>query len=294
MLQIIGAGVKAFYENKNYSDNISICATPVDNLHYGAHWHSDTEMLYVSEGQIGVGINNNYRILKKGDISICGSNDIHYYNSDGMESKGIMIFYRPAMLNTIKDWTKIVNPCSIFITRSFNAEDMMPDNIYLKIYRIFESILDETYTKDELYFQFTKLKISEMFLLLLRYYPFYYDNSVNMTSMLSSTNIGPMQKALKYIEDNYNKEISLDIISEHVGLSVYYLSRIFKNTTGTNFKSYLTHTRINKAEELIVSTKKYIINIAYETGFPSVRTFNRSFKSLKGYTPKSLRDDDII
>ncbi|MCK5129492.1 MAG: helix-turn-helix transcriptional regulator [Clostridiales bacterium] len=277
--------MKAFYENIDYKDKVSIHAGKTRNLNFVAHWHSDIEMLYICEGSVGVGINSEYKILHEGDISICGSNDIHYYNNVGEGSKGMMIIFKSKVLNESKYWGKDITPCSICIEKKHLEENKLNSSIA----NIFMSVINEVETKNEQSYSFAKLRVSELVLLLFRSFPSYYQDIISKSAIPSSTETNPMQQALRHIENNYDTEITLEKISSYVGLSSYYFSRLFKNTTGTNFKSYLTHSRISKAEELIKTTKKHIIDIAYETGFSSIRTFNRSFKELKGYTPKSAR-----
>ena len=54
-----------------------------------------------------------------------------------------------------------------------------------------------------------------------------------------------------YIQENYNKDISLDDVSGIVNISPYYFSKIFKEETGENFIEYVTKVRIEKAKEFL-------------------------------------------
>ena len=89
----------------------------------------------------------------------------------------------------------------------------------------------------------------------------------------------------EYIRLNYMYNISLNDISAHCNLSVFYFSHVFKKATGTTFYDYLTAYRLDKAMELLRGTNKKIINIATECGFDTARTFNRSFKKFFGKSP---------
>ena len=142
----------------------------------------------------------------------------------------------------------------------------------------------------ELYPYFASLEISRLFLLLYRHFPNYpADSGKTNSSDRIPADVKPMQKALRYIEENYMQDISLSQISEESNLSRFYFSRLFRKTTGMNFNNYLNRFRIEKAEEKIRTTRKPIIEIAYETGFSSIRTFNRSFRSIMECNPQSLR-----
>ena len=282
--------MKAFYENRTYNSEIPVSASLAKDLGFVAHWHKDIEMIYVCEGCIGVGINSEYKIMQKGEICICRSNDIHYYDSEGMTSTVMMIIFRPEILNTFKYWPEMLQPCSIFMNRDFLSTGEAVGDIDTCIKTIFDNIIKEMKQRKDLYPLFTDLRIFELFLTLFRHFPTYYTDS-KMASAGSQTaaDIKPMQKALKYLEENYTQNITLEQISKEVDLSRFYFSRLFRKTTGMNFNVYLTRIRLDKAEALIKTTRKSIIEIAYETGFYSIRTFNRSFKGIKGCTPQSLR-----
>jgi AraC-like DNA-binding protein len=281
--------MKAFYESRTYNTEVPVSAKLIKDLDFVAHWHTDIEILYVCEGSIGAGINSEYRILQAGDMSICGSNDIHYYDSEGMTSTIALIIFRPDILNAFKHWLSNLQPCSAFIKRDPLSEKTGEDSSD-KVKQIINSIIGEMSQKNELYPQFTDLRIFELFLTIFRSLPSYFSDSMkNPDELQTVQDIKPMQKALKYLEEYHTQDITLEQISSEVNLSRFYFSRLFRKTTGMNFNAYLNRIRADKAEELIRNTRKPIIEIAYETGFLSIRTFNRSFKAIKGFTPHSLR-----
>jgi AraC-like DNA-binding protein len=275
--------MKAFYENRTYDLEIPLSISRTRDLDFVAHWHRDIELVYVCEGSIGVGINSEYRILAAGDMAVCRSNDIHYYDSKGRTSSIILLIFRPELLFPVKQRPEGLQPASAFFGGiSGVSRDRIP--------AILSDIVEEWKQKQDLYSSFIRLQMTELFLTLFRCVPSYYrDSLANGTASEAPEDIKPMQKALLYLEENYAQEISLEQISNEVNLSRYYFSRLFLKTTGMNFHAYLNRIRTDKAEELIRSTKKPILEIAYETGFISIRTFNRMFKAIKGCNPKSMR-----
>jgi len=287
--------MKAFYENRTYSTEIPVSAGITNNLKFMAHWHADIEMIYVCEGRIGVGINSEYRLLEKGQIAVCGSNDIHYYESKGLESKIILLIFRTDVLGTFINWPKNLLPCSVFMDNGFFTDQKADSEVHQSIKTIIDKIIHEMSQKEDLYPRFTELYICELFLTFFRHFPAYYHDSLtNTANSRNNFDIKPMQKALRYLEENYTQNITLEQISEEANISRYYFSRLFRKTTGMNFNKYLTRIRVDKAETLIRSTRRPIIEIAYETGFCSIRTFNRSFKAMKGVPPQSLRRDSPL
>ncbi len=286
--------MRAFYENRTYMPEIPVSAFIAEDMDFVAHWHTDIEMMYVYKGCIGVGINSEYKVLSEGEISICASNDIHYYNRDNMTSTTLLIIFRPSLLSSIMSFHDGVLPCSIFIDKDYLDHSGDGTDTALKVQAaiklILESIKEEMNQMEALYPLFTTMRISELFLTLFRYFPDYYaESKKKLNSSHSPDDITPMQKALIFLENNYTQNISLEIISKEVSLSRFYFSRLFQKTTGMNFNNYLTHIRVDKAEELIKAGRQPIVDIAYETGFNSIRTFNRSFRSIKGRKPQSVR-----
>lgn len=282
--------MRAFYENRTYNSEIHLSAFRAKNMNFVAHWHSELEILYVCEGRIGVGLNSEYRVLESGDISVCGSNDIHYYDSEGMTSNTLVIVFRPEILGSFSFRHGIPNPCSAFIDRAYRDNAKAAPGMSGDIKNALEKVITEMREEKELYPGFSRLEILRVFLLLFRHFPAYRADSQKAGGgNRMPADIGPMQKALKYIEDNYSQELSLERIAGEANLSRFYFSRLFRKTTGMNFNAYLARVRIEKAAELIGATGRTITEIAYETGFSSIRTFNRAFRGIMGCAPQSLR-----
>lgn len=102
-----------------------------------------------------------------------------------------------------------------------------------------------------------------------------------------------VEKIIRYIEENYQKQISLSILSEHCNFNEHYISRIFKEETGENYLSYLNKTRINEAKKLLGSTDLKIYEIADRTGFSSSVNFNYVFNRMEGISPSIYRNNII-
>lgn len=98
-----------------------------------------------------------------------------------------------------------------------------------------------------------------------------------------------IEKALRYIEENYSKHISLIDVSKHIYLSHEYFSRLFKEEVGKNFSTYLTLYRMNKAKELIKGTDMKISQIAMEVGYTNPGYFSKNYKKYMGTSPEDDR-----
>ena len=99
----------------------------------------------------------------------------------------------------------------------------------------------------------------------------------------------PVLLAKKYIEKNYSQFISLTDIAEAAGVSSFHLSRLFKAQMDLSPHQYLTHVRMKRAKQLLLTTQLYVKDICEQVGFPNVNVFIRSFKTHVGTTPASFR-----
>jgi two-component system response regulator YesN len=99
-----------------------------------------------------------------------------------------------------------------------------------------------------------------------------------------------MQKSIEYLHDNYHKQILLKDVADHVYVSPYYVSRMFKKETGKTFTEYLNEIRINKAEELLKDPRFKTYEVAEMVGIPDPHYFSRLFKKIKGIPPTAYRD----
>lgn len=96
--------------------------------------------------------------------------------------------------------------------------------------------------------------------------------------------------ACSYITEHCQQELPLEKVADYVGFHPCYFSRIFKEATGYSYIEYLTMQRVNAAQLLLVDTRMNITEVAYQSGFKSISTFNRVFKQYRGCNPTEYRN----
>ncbi len=97
-------------------------------------------------------------------------------------------------------------------------------------------------------------------------------------------------KALKFIEENFGKDINMAVVSNEVGISYTYFSEKFKEYTGGNFTDYLNSFRVSKAKEFLKKGCYRIYEVADLCGFSSPRYFIKIFKNETGVTPTNYQN----
>lgn len=95
------------------------------------------------------------------------------------------------------------------------------------------------------------------------------------------------QTILSYLQD---PELSLNMVSEQIGITPTYLSAFFAREMGSGFIEHVTGLRIEKAKQLLLGTTKKINDVAQECGFSSASYFIRVFRKYTGLSPAAFRN----
>lgn len=100
----------------------------------------------------------------------------------------------------------------------------------------------------------------------------------------------PMAEIVKYIQQHYQSEISLQEVAGRFFVSREYISRKFKQEFGINFTDYIANYRIDKSKQLMLNPHLKLSQVAEMVGFHDVKYFSKVFKKKEGLTPKEYRD----
>lgn len=130
------------------------------------------------------------------------------------------------------------------------------------------------------------LLILELFVLLSRALKMEWENSIKSKSPKLKELIGI---SVNFINNNFERDISLGDIAKFVFLSPSYFTRAFKDETGMSPINYLLKTRIERAKELLADTSIKISDIALNVGFSNQQRFNEMFKKYAKVTPLQYR-----
>ncbi|RCX17551.1 AraC family two component transcriptional regulator [Anaerobacterium chartisolvens] len=120
------------------------------------------------------------------------------------------------------------------------------------------------------------------------------DVSLSIAEKVNSFNNKSMKlvlrKAMDYLREHYNEQITLNEVSGHTYVSTYYISRIFKKELGKNFVDCLNEIRIEKAKELLKDIRYKTYEVAEMVGIPDAHYFSKLFKKYEGLTPTEYKD----
>jgi len=102
---------------------------------------------------------------------------------------------------------------------------------------------------------------------------------------------GLMSKVIKFINENYNRDISMDEVAKATNLSYHYFSKFFKESVGKSFVEYLTELRLEKSKAFLANTNDSIKEISYRIGYSDPNYYCKIFKKATGMTPTEYRDN---
>ncbi len=95
----------------------------------------------------------------------------------------------------------------------------------------------------------------------------------------------------RFISQNFEKKLTLSMLSETAHFSPSHFHRIFKKITGTTPNEYILSVRITNAKLLLLTSEKSLADIAFECGFDTQSYMNYVFKKKLGKTPLEFREN---
>ena len=99
-----------------------------------------------------------------------------------------------------------------------------------------------------------------------------------------------VSQAIRYIEDNLNDKLDLDMVAAALHYSKFHLHRIFTKTVGLTIHDYAQRRQLTEAAKLLVFSQKPIIEIALISGYESQQAFTGIFKAMYKTTPAQFRE----
>ncbi len=259
-----------FYENKSndiyYWDGSDMTFPP--------HIHKELELVTVTSGEMYVTIDSKTYLLRQGDISFVFPNTIHSYSTTAHCDYSLLLF-NGNMLPRYQNQFCSFRPAQSCIPNSHVPQE---------VHSLLSSMRQEASLADN-----AAIITGYLYLIVGRLLPF-----LDLRKDGKNDDKNRIERILQYIQLNYLYPISSASISNELNISPFVLSRIFSNNIGIRLDQYINELRINYANHLLSSTHKKITDIALESGFETLRTFNRVYKSITSTTPREYRKQQKI
>lgn len=258
----------AHYEARNHNDETKIWAGRYQGLTNIPHWHYDCEIFSVEQGSAEVYIDGKRYFMNEGDSAFIDSGIIHFIRSVP-QSKLSFIIYDFKITEKVTEKLKLVSP--IITNENFG--------------KLYESITAEIKLKKPFYdIVLRQLLISEIVKI--------FRESPTMPKSADPAETAQRYKELLAVIDEKYAFFTYEEAAAFIGFCPPYFSKYFKTMSGMTFTQYINRVRVEKAVEILRSEPDVsMTNVAVRCGFDTIRNFNRVFKSITGYTPKTLPAD---
>ncbi|MDR3595403.1 AraC family transcriptional regulator [Clostridium sp.] len=278
---------------KNIPAKIIINSSP--NLVY-KHWHKDLELIYSYKGSFISYINGeNFSVPTKA-LTLINSGAIHSidkYNADSNTTITLLISYQFLKLN----YPDIEN-IEFKLNQDNKTAIKKLKDIYEKIGSVYlqdmtnnnQSLLivdDQEFIDKFHYLKITSLLYEILYILLSEF-------SINKDLHLeikTQKHLDRLKIITEFIDNNYKDNITLEEIATRYDISKEYLATIFKKYIGITVGTYLKNIRLKAAYRDLVNTDYSINQLAFDNGFPNIKSFINSFKEHYGKTPYKYKKD---
>lgn len=103
-----------------------------------------------------------------------------------------------------------------------------------------------------------------------------------------------VNRAINYIEKNYQRKISLEDVAMDINLSKHYLCNIFKKEVGKTMSLYINELRIEQAKKMFIKPDSKIKDIYEKIGFSNQQYFSKVFKKITGMTVMEYKENKNV
>ena len=254
--------MKFFYEKRRDGQ---LYFRMAHTLEFDAHMHESVELVFLIEGSAHAFAGGRDYRLSAGDFFVVFPNSIHYYDNC-INNRAIVVI---VPLDMLAEFRSILTAKSIVSSVVRNVDSRAADLLYSLI------TYDGKYKNEAI-----RGMLLAAFSMILEKADFSDKANFNGTTI---------ESILEFCEKQYREELSLESVAKKLGISKSYISHVFTDKIHMSFRDYINSIRLNTSLHLLRQDKLNITDIASESGFGTVRTFNRAFKKKFGISPREYR-----
>jgi len=251
---------------------------------YPMHWHTDTEIIMPVENTYSAVVNKEKYILNPGDIIIIPSGEIHELYAPPTGRRFILQCDNSLLngLNGIDSISSGFYPCICI-----KSEDST--SYQKQLVDIMNKVAEEYINRPPLYEASINALLTSFFVIVGRNCINLDRQNKNLIKKKQHQYIDKFLHICQYINDHCTENLTIDKLATLAGFSKYHFSRLFYNFSGVTYYDYLIKRRILFAESLLADPNLSVVEIAMRSGFNSLSTFNRNFRTIKNCTPTEYR-----
>lgn len=274
--------LSGMYETVEYENKRFVMLYDNDDYEeYPVHWHNAVEIIIPLHNGFSVTSGGVEYNLNEKEIIIIPPGELH--QMPAREGRRIIFQCDNSVLSEVSTLEAItpVFASAIHITPELDKD------LYVIARKGILDIYTEYYSREPM----ADVKIYINLIRTLTAVREFQIRQVNEAAMnsISTDDSRKFSYVMKYINQNYTEEISLEKLASIAGYSKYHFSRIFKEYNNMSYIQYINNKRIKAAERLLVDPELSITEVAMRSGFASLTTFNRAFRKAKNCTPSEFK-----
>lgn len=247
------------------------------------HWHKENELIMVRSGTLWVKLNNNTYQAESGDCIFVNSETVHGAIPQNCVYDCV-VFDAYAFL---KAFAEENTPLSSFLNGTLIVQEYFQKS-QTKIINAYDSLICELEKNDNIGKRYTVAgKIYTLFGEIFTSGLFYAPE--HEFTVKDEKNVIKLKKVLYYISIKYDTKLTLKEIADIADMSPKYFCAFFKEMTRQSPFEYINSYRTERAAKMLLSTDMSITDVAFSCGFSDLSYFIKTFKKLKGITPKVFR-----
>ncbi len=262
-------------------------STGYEERNYKLHWHSYGEITLVGSGDTNIyRVNQDTYKLVQGDFVLIWPMEMHEV-IDANRKDSIVIQFSNGFISSLFDLQRIMHFYRNLHVICINSHPELGARLQTIAYKM-----------KEVFFSDSSDRELRCCMLLMEFMLILDDHRAEFAPELRTLEkdrctediMRRMVSVTDYIKNNLTADdLSQGAMSQMAGISKDYFSRIFKNVTGLNYNKWLNMIRLEKATELLAINDSTLTEIAMLSGFQSIPSFNRVFRSEKGMSPGEYR-----
>ncbi len=260
------------------------------------HRHEFIEVVYILSGEAVHTVGDKEYTVRCGDITLINCGVPHKFTPVENEKESFVAYdlmFMPDFFDAasirMTNFEALRNSFlfySLFPSEQSSSPDMyVPAKKYAAYGSLFTEIYQEYTAKEKGYIELIRAYVIELIIRLFR------DIEKAGDALLSQSKRETVQRAVQYIEENYNLNLSVDKIAAQVFLGPDYFRKLFKEVTGLPVSAFQQQLRIDEACRLLRTTDIPIKDIGSEVGYNDPKSFYEIFKKLVGKTPKEYKEN---
>lgn len=248
-----------------------------------SHWHRENELIVVRSGKLSVKLNNNVYTVNSGDCIFVNSETVHGAIPENCVYDCV-VFDASAFLAA---FSEVTSPLSSFLGGTLLINEYFPSS-EKNICSSFDSLISSLEKKDNIGKKYTVTGcIYNLFGEIISGGHFF--SHEHSPAIQSEKNVIKLKKVLFHISEHFDTKLTLEELANIADMSPKYFCAFFKEMTRQSPFEYINSYRTDRAAKLLLSTDTSITDIAFSCGFSDLSYFIKTFKALKGTTPRSFR-----